>query len=109
MHTAIIQTQWSMAGEEYSIDEVYEKVLRYTPYFAKNGGVTISGGEPLMQWEFVSELFLRLQKAGIHTALDTSGIGNLYGARRILFHTDLVLCDLKFSSGADLSYISQID
>ncbi len=92
---------WSTAAEEYSVDEVLDKILRYKPYFAENGGVTVSGGEPLMQWEFVSELFARLHKEGIHTALDTAGIGDLDGARTVLLHTDLVLCDLKFSSEAD--------
>ena len=92
---------WGTSGEEYSVDEVFNKILRYKPYFAEDGGVTVSGGEPLMQWKFVSELFLRLQKAGIHTALDTAGIGDLDGAHAVLLHTDLVLCDLKFSNEAD--------
>ncbi len=94
---------WSASGKEYSVDEVFEKIVRYKPYFAENGGVTVSGGEPLMQWEFVSELFERLQQAGIHTALDTAGIGDLNGARAVLLHTDLVLCDLKFAKGEDYS------
>jgi pyruvate formate lyase activating enzyme len=89
---------WSTIGEEYTIDEVLKKILRCKPYFAKDGGVTVSGGEPLLQWEFVSELFLRLHEAGIHTALDTSGACNLNGARAVLKHTDLVICDLKFSN-----------
>ncbi len=92
---------WSTCGQEYSVDEVFEKILRYKPYFAESGGVTVSGGEPLMQWEFVSELFQRLHGAGVHTALDTAGIGDLNGARAVLLHTDLALCDLKFSNEAD--------
>jgi len=92
---------WSTGGKEYSVDEVFEKIMRCKPYFAETGGVTVSGGEPLLQWEFVSELFQRLQKAGIHTALDTAGIGDLDGARQVLIHTNLVLCDLKFTNEAD--------
>ncbi len=92
---------WSLSGEEYTACEVFEKIKRYTPYFGVNGGVTVSGGEPLMQWEFVSELFSQLHNAGIHTALDTSGIGNFDGARSVLQNTDLVICDLKFSNEAD--------
>ncbi len=88
-------------GEEYSVDEVLAKIMRYKPYFGANGGVTVSGGEPLLQWEFVSGLFRRLHEIGVHTALDTAGIGNLAGAREVLLHTDLVLCDLKFSTEAD--------
>ena len=60
--------------------------------------MTVSGGEPLLQPEFVTELFSMLQKEGIHTALDTSGTGNLKQAAEVLQYTDLVLCDLKFSS-----------
>lgn len=60
------------------------------------GGVTISGGEPLMQPEFVAEVFGRLHAAGVHTALDTSGTGNAAAARKVLAETDLALVDLKF-------------
>jgi len=88
-------------GTEFSVDEVVEKILRYRPYFAENGGVTVSGGEPLLQWKFVAELFQRLHREGVHTALDTAGIGDPEGARSVLLHTDLVLCDLKFSGAAD--------
>ncbi len=89
---------WSADGDEYGLEDVLQKILRCRPYFGEDGGVTVSGGEPLMQWEFVSELFRRLKEAGIHTALDTSGTGSLSGAREVLKYTDLVLCDLKFSS-----------
>ncbi|XOQ48950.1 MAG: pyruvate formate-lyase-activating protein [Eubacteriales bacterium] len=92
---------WSFDGAEYTVDEVLEKILRYKPYFGENGGVTVSGGEPLLQWEFVSELFRRLHNEGIHTALDTAGIGDPEGARSVLLQTDLVLCDLKFSVAED--------
>ncbi len=90
---------WDTAGgTEYSVEEVIEKILRYKPYFAENGGVTVSGGEPLLQWQFVSELFRCLKENGISTSLDTSGIGSKKGASKILRHTDLVICDLKFSN-----------
>lgn len=88
-------------GGDYGLEDVFRKILRCKPYFEEDGGVTVSGGEPLMQWQFVSELFRRLREAGIHTALDTSGAGSLSGAREILKHTDLVLCDLKFASDED--------
>ena len=86
------------AGDEYSVDEVVGKILRCKPYFGEEGGVTVSGGEPLMQQEFVISLFRRLKEEGFHTALDTSGIGRFDGAREVLNNTDLLLCDLKFSS-----------
>lgn len=84
-------------GEEYSSDEVAEKVLRYRPYFGRDGGVTVSGGEPLCQWEFVFELFEKLKRYGIGTALDTSGVGaSPEEQKKLLTVTDTVLCDLKF-------------
>jgi pyruvate formate-lyase 1-activating enzyme len=89
---------WKIAGKEYSVDEVCEKILRYRSYFGEEGGVTVSGGEPLIQWEFVSELFKKLRECGIHTALDTSGTGNSKVAGQVLKYTDLVICDLKFST-----------
>ena len=84
------------AYESYSVDDVMAKIQRQIPYISRGGGVTVSGGEPLLQPEFVAELFKRLQKQGIHTALDTSGIGDLQNAENILQHTDLVICDIKF-------------
>jgi pyruvate formate lyase activating enzyme len=93
---------WNIsAGEEYEADEIVRKILRYKTYFGRDGGVTVSGGEPLLQWGFVAELFQKLHAEGIRTALDTAGIGDLEGARMVLRHTDLVLCDLKFSRAED--------
>lgn len=92
---------WSHEGETYTVEQVMEKILRCKSYITKNGGVTVSGGEPLLQWEFVKELFLRLRQEGIHTALDTAGIGDLSGAKELLEVTDLVICDLKFNSQQD--------
>lgn len=83
-------------GTEYSAEEVCRKILRYRTYIEKNGGVTVSGGEPLLQGEFVGALFSLLQAEGIHTALDTSGIGTQEAVEAVLPYTDLVLCDIKF-------------
>ncbi len=88
---------WPMdGGSEMSAEELCSTISRYTTYFGETGGVTVSGGEPLMQAEFIEELFIMLHKRGIHTALDTSGAAELSRAERVLKHTDLVLCDLKF-------------
>lgn len=92
---------WSLSGDEYGVDDVYQRILRCRPYFGESGGVTVSGGEPLLQWKFVSELFRKLKEEGIHTALDTSGAVGIHGAAEVLQYTDLVLCDLKFSSQED--------
>jgi len=82
-------------GQEVSAQDLCRKLIRYRTYY-KNGGVTVSGGEPLMQSEFVSVLFSLLHQEGIHTALDTSGMASAEAAKRVLPHTDLVLCDIKF-------------
>lgn len=92
---------WNPGGEEYTPEQVFNKIIRYRPYFKNGGGVTVSGGEPLMQWEFTAKLFGLLRKAGIETALDTSGMCGLSDAKEVLQNTSLVLCDIKFSSEAD--------
>ncbi len=85
-------------GEEYSVDEVVDKIVRCKSYFGEKGGVTVSGGEPLMQAEFVAELFKRLHEKGINTALDTAGAEPNGSIKNLLGHTDYVLCDIKFPS-----------
>ncbi len=86
------------AGKQFSPKEVFENALKYKSYMS-DGGVTVSGGEPLMQTEFVTELFSLLKQRGIHTALDTSGItfdkNNTAKIDGLLKYTDLVLLDIK--------------
>lgn len=86
----------------YSSDDVLKEALKYRGYFENGGGVTISGGEPLVQIDFVTELFKKLKKYNIHTALDTSGIifdknNNELIAKfdELIKYTDLVLLDIK--------------
>ncbi len=88
-------------GTPTDADELVRKALRFRPYWKNGGGVTVTGGEPLLQAEFVEEFFAKLHEHGVHTALDTSGVGNLAQAEKVLAHTDLVLCDLKFLTKAD--------
>ncbi len=80
----------------YTPQQVVEKALRYAPYWKKGGGVTLSGGEPLGQPEFCAEVFRLLREQGVHTALDTSCMGDLQKAERVLQHTSLALADVKF-------------
>ncbi len=84
-------------GNEYTVDEIYEKILKYKNYFtASNGGVTVSGGEPLLQPNFIIELFKRLKQAGINTALDTSGMFDITDKiKELIDLTDLFLVDIK--------------
>lgn len=81
-------------GYELTPEELLERVKRYRGYI-KNGGVTLSGGEPLMQAEFAAEFFRLCRSAGFHTALDTSGAIFNEAARQALAAADLVLLDIK--------------
>ena len=89
-------TQAFSGGTEYTVDEIVAKVLRYKTYFGEKGGVTVSGGEPLMQAQFVAELFEALHEKGITTAVDTAGVKVTDTVMRVLENTDTVLCDIKF-------------
>lgn len=75
--------------------ELFNEAKRYEAFFKKNGGITVSGGEPLLQAPFLTEFFKLCKKAGFHTAVDTSGyVFNEY-VKRTLRYTDLVLLDIK--------------
>ena len=84
-------------GTEYTVDEIYKKIIRYKNYFlASGGGVTASGGEPLLQPDFLIALFTKLKEAGIKTAIDTSGMVELTSKIKELINlTDLFLVDIK--------------
>ena len=84
-------------GTKYSVKEVLDKILRYKNYIIPSGGgVTVSGGEPLLHLEFLKALFTELKKLGYHTALDTSGMFPLTPeVKQVLSLTDLVLLDIK--------------
>lgn len=88
------------AGEVTEVEELVRKTERFKSYIAK-GGVTVSGGEPLMQAKFVAEFFKKLKLMGIHTALDTSGCVWNSDAEELLNYTDLVLLDYKYSNPED--------
>ena len=65
---------WRMDdGEEWTAEELFDKAYRYKNYWKQDGGITVSGGEPLLQLEFVTEFFRLAKEKGVHTALDTSG------------------------------------
>ena len=81
-------------AEEYTTQKLVEKILRYKNYFADSGGVTFSGGEPLLQPEFLVECLKELKKEGIHTCIDTAGVG-LGDYTEILNYVDLVILDVK--------------
>jgi len=83
-------------GAVESVDDVMSRILRYRAVFERTGGgVTISGGEPLLQPRFTAAVFRACQEAGIHTALDTSGSLGARATDDLLLDTDLVLLDIK--------------
>jgi len=80
-----------------SVGDVMKEIIADEPFFRKSaGGVTISGGEPLMQYEFASRLLLECKARGLHTALDTSGLGPWFAMETVLQYVDVVLFDVKF-------------
>lgn len=84
------------AGKEYTVDEVLKVVLQDRVFYKQSGGgVTVSGGEPLMQIDFAEELLRRLKEEGIHTAVDTCGAVSFDVLERIAKYTDLFLYDIK--------------
>lgn len=86
----------STGGREYRPEEVIEKMKKYINYIKfSGGGITVTGGEPLLQAGFVTEVFKMAKKMNIHTAVDTSGFANTDDVRELLEHTDLVLLDIK--------------
>ncbi|MBQ4146203.1 MAG: pyruvate formate lyase-activating protein [Clostridia bacterium] len=87
---------WRMKeGDVIDSEALFNKINRFFPYFeSSGGGVTFSGGEPLLQPEFLLDMLKRCREAGIHTAVDTAGavVGDF---REILKYTDLLLLDVK--------------
>lgn len=92
---------WGPGGREWDAEELFRHVWRYRNYWGKKGGITVSGGEPLLQMEFVTRLFTLARQKGVHTALDTAGQpfrqdpAYLAAFDRLLEVTSLVILDLK--------------
>lgn len=93
---------WDMeSGETWTPKQLFDHAYRYHNYWKKNGGITVSGGEPLLQIEFVTEFFRLAKQKGIHTTLDTSGNPftkeePFYSQwKELMQYTDLVMLDLK--------------
>lgn len=84
------------SGKYISVEELVNNIKKYITYITPRGGVTISGGEPLLQPYFLITLFKELKKLGIHTAIDTSGMVEITDTiKELLSLTDLVLLDIK--------------
>lgn len=89
-------TQNMRLGQRTTVKRVLEEMAKYHSFIAEGGGLTITGGEPLLQPDFVEDIFVGAQEdLGLHTALDTSGIGGMRASDRMLDHVSLVLLDIK--------------
>ncbi len=89
-------------GELVTPSEVVSKAIKYKGYFGEKGGITISGGEPLLQADFVYEVFRLCKENGINTCLDTSGSVINDKVYKVLSLTDRVLLDVKYTD--EMSY-----
>jgi len=87
-----------------SVDDVVSKVMRYKNYISKNGGVTFSGGEPLLQSEFLYECLKKLKEENIHICVDTSGVGKNY--EMLVDLVDLFIVDVKSVYEEEYKYIT---
>lgn len=84
-------------GEVYSAEEVVRRAMRFRAYFRNGGGITLSGGEPLLQPEFAQEIFRLCHAQRINTCLDTSGVLLNDACKALLAETDRVLLDIKYT------------
>lgn len=89
---------WDISGgTKITAEEIVKKAVRFKEYFGKDGGITLSGGEPLLQPEFCREIFSLCHKEGINTCLDTSGSIMNDKIKALLEETDRVLLDIKYT------------
>ena len=94
-------TRDCLGGEEYSAEEIVTRAKRYKEYFGREGGITLSGGEPILQADFAKEIFTLAHKEGINTCLDTSGSVINESVRELLSVCDRVLLDIKYTTDED--------
>jgi pyruvate formate lyase activating enzyme len=94
-------------GKPMHVDQLFDLIMKSKPYFGKKGGVTISGGEPLLQAKALLPLFKKLKAEGIHTALDTNGrLLNHFAEDLLDKYTDLVMLDIKHMTEEGYAYIT---
>ena len=85
---------WTKKEDNITVEELYNKIISFKPYFGDKGGVTFSGGEPLLHSEFIIELSKLLKQDNINIVLDTAGVGN-GNYEELLKYIDLVILDIK--------------
>lgn len=93
---------WHKSETDYTAQEIINKVKRFKPYFKNGGGVTFSGGEPLLNADFINELAPKLKENGIGYCLDTSGSVELTDSvKTAIDNADMVILDIKFHNAED--------
>ncbi len=102
---------WSAEGAQlYTAEEVMTELGKYRNFIdSSKGGITVSGGEALIQPQFVLELFKKCKQEGIHTAVDTSGYVEVEDVKEVLEYTDLVLLDLKHADALKHKDLTGVD
>ena len=99
---------WASQPNNMSEDELVEKILKNKEYFGESGGVTFSGGEPLLHGEFIIRVAKELKKHNIHSALDTAGVG-IGDYFNILKYIDLIILDIKHVTREGFKLVTQVD
>ncbi len=99
---------WIKGRENYTPEDLAKRILKNKNYFGNKGGVTFSGGEPLLQSDFIIEVCKILKKDNIHIALDTAGVG-LGNYRELLNIVDLVLLDIKHTDAREYELLTGHD
>ena len=85
-----------ITGRQMTVDEVLEQIRMDEPYYKRSGGgITLSGGEPVLQWGFAKELLIKCREAGIHTAIQTAGNYDFTNLQELLPYLDLIMYDIK--------------
>ena len=100
---------WKMGSLNYTADELVAKIIRNKPYFKRNhGGVTFSGGEPLLQIDFLIDICKKLKSENIHIAIDTAGVG-IGKYEELLSLIDLVILDIKHPNKEEYKKLTGLD
>ena len=99
---------WTKKENNYTPQELVDKIKRYKSYFKNNGGVTFSGGEPLLHSKFIIETAKLLKKEDIHIALDTAGVG-LGDYEEVLKYIDLVIFDVKHTDPDEYKELTNLE
>lgn len=99
---------WTNKENNYTPQELVDKIKRYKSYFKNNGGVTFSGGEPLLHSKFIIETAKLLKQEDIHIALDTAGVG-LGDYEEVLKYIDLVIFDVKHTNPDEYKELTNLE